>query len=159
MGFMLSAIAAGRDRLTNKGMRDMLKLNPYLTFNGAAREAFEFYAKVLGGKIVMMMTNGESPIRDHIPANAHNRIIHTRLVFGDQVLMASDAPTDMHVDTRGMMVSLMLETPAEAERIYRELGEGGSVQMPIAETFWAHRFGMFTDRFGIPWMVNCEKPM
>jgi PhnB protein len=137
----------------------MLKLNPYLTFNGHAREAFEFYAKVLRGKIVMMLTNGETPMRDQIPPEAHDRLAHARLQFGDQVLMASDTPDGCEVDTQGMMVSLMVEAPDEAERIYRELGAGGKVTMPLAETFWAHRFGMFTDKFGIPWMVNCEKAM
>lgn len=136
----------------------MLKLNPYLTFNGDARAAFEFYAKVLGGKIVMMLTNGETPMRDNMPADTHGRIAHTRLVIGDQVLMASDAMCEQ-VNAKGMTVSLVIDTPAEAERIYNELGEGGSVTMPMAETFWAHRFGMITDKFGIPWMVNCEKAM
>lgn len=137
----------------------MLKLNPYLSFNGNAREAFEFYAKVLRGKIVMMLKNGETPMRDEMPAETHDRIAHTRLVIGDQVLMASDAMCESQVDTKGMTVSLVIDTPAEAERIYKELGEGGKVTMPLAETFWAHRFGMLTDKFGIPWMVNCEKQM
>lgn len=136
----------------------MLKLSPYLTFNGNAREAFEFYAKVLRGKIVMMLKNGETPMRDEMPADAHDRIAHTRLVIGDQVLMASDAMCEQ-VNAKGMTVSLVIDTPAEAERIYQELGEGGAVTMPLAETFWAHRFGMLTDKFGIPWMVNCEKQM
>ncbi|WP_374653844.1 VOC family protein [Dongia sp.] len=137
----------------------MLKLNPYLSFNGEARAAFEFYAKVLRGQIVMMLTNAETPMRDQVPAAAQNRIAHTRLVIGDQMLMASDAPGDMKVETRGTMVSLVVDTVEEAERIYKELGEGGQVTMPMAETFWARRFGMFNDKFGIPWMVNCEKPM
>jgi PhnB protein len=137
----------------------MLKLNPYLTFNGQARAAFEFYAKVLGGNIVMMMRNGEAPAESQMPGGNPDLIIHTRIHIGDQVLMASDAPSDCHVDTRGMMVSLVVDTPAEAERIYKELGAGGAITMPMTETFWAHRFGMFTDKFGIPWMVNCEKQM
>ncbi|MBI2255416.1 MAG: VOC family protein [Proteobacteria bacterium] len=136
-----------------------MKLNPYLTFNGNARTAFEFYAKVLRGKIAMMLTNGETPMRDQCSPGGLDRIAHTRLVIGDQVLMASDSPEGMNCDTQGMMVSLVVDTPTEAERIYKELGDGGKVTMPMAETFWAQRFGMFTDKFGIPWMVNCEKPM
>lgn len=158
---MLLFLKAARGRLQHPTINwePMMKLNPYLTFNGDARAAFEFYAKVLRGQIMMMLTNGESPMRDHVPASAHQRIAHTRLVIGDQVLMASDGPAGETCDTRGMMVSLMVDSPAEAERIYSELSAGGKVTMPMAETFWAQRFGMFTDKFGIPWMVNCEKPM
>lgn len=137
----------------------MMKLNPYLTFHGNAREAFEFYAKVLRGKIVMMLTNGETPIREQCSPTGLDRIAHTRLVIGDQVLMASDSPEGMTCETQGMMVSLNVDTPAEAERIYNELSAGGKITMPLAETFWSRAFAMFTDQFGIPWMVNCEKPM
>jgi len=134
-----------------------MKLNPYLTFHGNARAAFEFYAKVLRGQIVMMLTNGETPMRDQCSPGGLDRIAHTRLVIGDQVLMASDSPEGMKCETQGMMVSLVVDTPAEAERIYKELGEGGKIIMALAETFWSQAFAMFTDKFGIPWMVNCEK--
>jgi PhnB protein len=137
----------------------MMKLNPYLTFHGNAREAFELYAKILRGKIVMMLTNGETPMRDQCSPGGLDRIAHTRLVIGDQVLMASDSPEGMKCETQGMMVSLNVDTPAEAERIYNELSAGGKVTMALAETFWSQAFAMFTDKFGIPWMVNCEKPM
>jgi PhnB protein len=136
-----------------------MKLNPYLTFHGNARTAFEFYAQVLRGQIVMMLTNGETPMRDQCSPGGLDRIAHTRLVIGDQVLMASDAPEGMTCETQGMMVSLNVDTPGEAERIYNELSAGGKITMALAETFWSQAFAMFTDKFGIPWMVNCEKPM
>ena len=137
--------------------RTML-INPYLTsFKGNCREAFEFYAKVLGGKIAMMMTLGESPMAQGAPPEAHGTIIHARLMVGDMVLMGSDAMGEAPEEPKGFSVSLVMHDPAEAERIFAAFAEGGTVRMALAETFWATRFGMVTDRFGTPWMVNCEK--
>lgn len=159
MLLLLSAATPQQPCNKTKTWETMMKLNPYLTFHGNARIAFEFYAKVLRGKIVMMLTNGDTPMRDQCSPGGLDRIAHTRLVIGDQVLMASDSPEGMNCETQGMMVSLNVDTPAEAERIYKELSEGGKVTMALAETFWSKAFAMFTDKFGIPWMVNCEKPM
>jgi PhnB protein len=85
--------------------------------------------------------------------------MHARLVVGDQVLLASDAPPDQYVAPRGMYVLLGVETAEEAERVFSALSEGGRITMPIEPTFWAVRFGMCVDRFGIGWMVNCSLPM
>ena len=81
-----------------------------------------------------------------------------RMDIGDTVLMASDAPPDFFRPAQGFSVCLSVAEIAEAERVFHALAEGGTVKMPIAETFWAVRFGMLVDRFGTPWMVNCEKP-
>ncbi|HEU0154750.1 MAG TPA: VOC family protein [Stellaceae bacterium] len=135
-----------------------MQLNPYLAFNGECEAAFKFYERCLGGKIVMMLKNGESPMADQTPPDRRDQIMHARLVAGDAVLMGSDAPPGHYEKAKGIMVTLGVEDPAEAERIFAALSEQGSVQMAIQETFWASRFGMLTDRFGIPWMVNCEKP-
>jgi PhnB protein len=135
-----------------------VQLNPYLNFNGDCEEAFAFYERVLGGKIEAMMTHGDSPIADQVPTTWHNRILHARLVVGDAVLMASDSPPEHYEKPRGIYVSLALQDPAEADRIFYALAEKGSVTMPIEKTFWAARFGMLVDRFGIPWMINCEQP-
>jgi PhnB protein len=86
------------------------------------------------------------------------RIMHARLQVGDRLLMGGDAPPQFASKPQGFCVSVQVDDPAEAERIFRGLGEGGVVQMPLGETFWAHRFGMLIDKFGTPWMVNCEKP-
>jgi len=75
------------------------------------------------------------------------------------VLMGGDSPPDRYEPTKGMTIMLGVDEPSEAERVFKALSENGTVQMPIAETFWARRFGMLVDQFGIPWMVNCEKPM
>jgi PhnB protein len=105
----------------------------------------------------MMMTYDQTPMKDQMPAAIKPQIAHARMMIGDQVLMASDAHTECQVDTKGMTISLLVDTPAEAERIFKALGDGGQVTMAMEETFWANRFGMLVDKFGIPWMVNCEK--
>jgi PhnB protein len=79
------------------------------------------------------------------------------MTFGDQALMASDAPPEHYRPMQGFSVTVGVEEPAEAERIFKAFAEGGQVTMPIQETFWALRFGMLVDRFGTPWFVNCEK--
>jgi PhnB protein len=134
-----------------------MELNPYLAFNGTCREAFTFYEKCLGGKITMMMTHADSPMADQTPPEHLDKIMHVRMVVGDKVLMGGDAPPGHFTPPAGFSVSLGIAAPAEAERVFAALSEGGTVRMPIQETFWAQRFGMFIDRFGTPWMVNCEK--
>ena len=134
-----------------------MQLNPYLLFNGRCEEAFKFYAQVLGGKIEAMIPHEGSPMEGHVPEAWRKKIMHARLVVGDQVLMASDEPPDHHETPQGFKVNISVNDTAEAERIFRELAEGGTVIMPIQETFWATRFGMLNDRFGTPWMINCEK--
>jgi PhnB protein len=134
-----------------------MQLNPYLMFKGQCEEAFTFYAKVLGGKIVAMMTHEGTPAEGNVPAEWRKKIIHARLQVGDMLLMASDAPPTHSESMQGFKVNIGVDDPKEAERIFQALSEGGTVQMPIQETFWAVRFGMLVDRFGTPWMVNCEK--
>jgi PhnB protein len=136
-----------------------MQLNPYLLFDGNCEEAFKFYEKCLGGKILAMMTHDGTPMADQVPAEWKNKIIHARMTVGDQVLMASDAPPNDYSKPKGFSINIGVKDPTDAERIFRALAHGGTVQMPIAETFWAIRFGMLTDRFGTPWMVNCEKAM
>jgi PhnB protein len=134
-----------------------MQLNPYLTFDGQCEAAFEFYAQCLGGKIVAMMTHAETPAADQVPLDWRNKIIHARLVVGDKVLMGSDAPPDLYEGAKGISVMLGIDDPAEAERVFWSLAEGGKVGVPIEKTFWALRFGMLVDRFGVPWMINCEQ--
>ena len=135
-----------------------MQLNPYLTFNGTCEAAFKFYQQCLGGEIVMMMPFGETPGCEQMPAASRDKIMHARLVFDDQVLMASDNHPDHPYDgIKGCSLSLNVATAAEAERVFNALSKNGTVQMPLEPTFWAERFGMFVDQFGVPWMVNCEK--
>ena len=134
-----------------------MQLNPYLTFNGQCEAAFKFYEKCLGGKIEAMLTHEGTPAEQHVPSEWRKTILHARLTVGDEVLMGSDAPPERYEQPQGFSVSLNTNDPAEAERIFRALSEKGRVQMPLQQTFWASRFGMCVDRFGIPWMVNCEQ--
>jgi PhnB protein len=135
-----------------------MKLNPYLNFPGNCEEAFKTYAKVLGGEIVAMLAYGDMPGDHPIPDNMRKMIAHARLIIGDQVLMASDAGPERFKPMQGASVTLNIAESAEAERVFDALVEGGNAIMPLEETFWAHKFGVLTDRFGTQWMVNCEKP-
>ena len=134
-----------------------MKMNPYLTFAGNCEEAFHFYQKVLGGDIVAMMTHKDMPTGEQTPPDYADKIMHARLIFDDNVLMGSDAPNDRMQKMQGFSVTLGITDQTEAKRVYAALMEGGAATMPLQETFWAHLFGMFTDRFGTPWMINCEK--
>jgi len=134
-----------------------MQIDPYLLFNGNCEEAFKFYEKCFGGKIEGMMTHGASPMAAQVPQEWHNKIIHARLVVDGQVLMGSDAPPQHFQQPQGFSVSIGVKQVAEAERIFQALAENGKVKMPIQQTFWAVRFGMLVDRFGIPWMVSCEQ--
>lgn len=133
-----------------------MKFNTYLTFNGNCRSAFEFYQQVLGGEITRIGTVGESPMAAQMPPELQDAIIHVRWESGDQVLMGSDNLSGREEKAQGFSVAIAIDTPAEAERIFAALAAGGTISMPLGETFWAARFGMCTDRFGTPWMVNCE---
>ena len=118
-----------------------------------------FYAEVLGGKNLRVMTFRDSPMAGQMAAGEKDMVIHARFTAGDFTIMGWDAPGGRYNKPRGYAVCLSVDTPEEAERVFKALSEAGDVGMPIAETFWAKRFGMVTDRFGTPWMVNCEKPM
>lgn len=133
-----------------------MQVNPYLNFNGDCGEAFRFYERVLRGRIESIMTHGESPIAAQVPAEWRDRVLHARLIVGNTVIMGSDAPPEHYSKPQGLYVSLSVTDPAEAERIFNALADKGTIQMAFEKTFWAERFGMLVDRFGTPWMVNCE---
>jgi PhnB protein len=134
-----------------------MKLNPYLNFNGQCAEAFKFYEHVLGGKISFTMTWGEMPGADQFPAETHKLIMHSTLNIGDAVLQGADAPPGRYQEPKGINVTIHAKDTAEGERIFNALAEHGKVTMPFEKTFWSPGFGMCTDRFGIPWMVNTEQ--
>jgi len=134
-----------------------MQLNAYLNFNGNCKEAFEFYEKCLGGKIIAMVTHADMPEGANAGPEWRDRIMHARLRSGDAVLMGSDAPPEYFEEPKGFAVSVQVDDPAMAERVFEALAEGGVVRMPIQETSWAVRFAMLVDRFGIPWMINCER--
>jgi PhnB protein len=134
-----------------------MKLNAYLAFDGRCREAFEFYARALGGKITFIQTIGESPMAANTPPEAHGRVMHVTLQIGDQVLQGADAPPGQFTTPAGFCVAVHFDDAAEADRVFGLLAQEGRVQMPFQPTFWAKGFGMLIDRFGIPWIVNADQ--
>jgi PhnB protein len=133
-----------------------MQSNPYLGFNGQCEAAFKFYEQLLGGKITFMQTWGDSPACEHMPKEAHGSIMHATLDLGDSQLMGADSPPGTYEEPRGIHVTLHYKDPAEGERIFQALAKGGKITMPFQPTFFASGFGMCVDRFGIPWMVNCD---
>lgn len=132
-----------------------MKVNPYLSFKGECGDAFRFYEQVLGGKLELMSW-GDSPMCDQTPEDWKGKVMHASLTLGDQLLMGADSPPGYQEEMKGFSVSLHFDEKAEGERIFNALAEGGEVRMPFQETFWASGFGMLVDKFGVPWMVNCE---
>ncbi|MFO0954537.1 MAG: VOC family protein [Isosphaeraceae bacterium] len=134
-----------------------MRWNPYLTFDGRCEEAFRFYEKCLGGTITVLSRFGETPVGEHLPPDQRDRIMHARLVAGDQMLMGSDSHAGRPYEgIKGCSMALQVDSAEEAERVFHALSENGAVLMPLQQTFWAERFGMLTDRFGVPWLVNYE---
>lgn len=113
-----------------------MRVNPYLLFDGNCEEAFGAYAEIFGGKIVAMMPFEGSPAGEKTPADWRKKILHARLEFGDNALMASDAPPGRFQKMQGMSVTLNVGDPAEAERIFDGLADRATVTMPLGETFW-----------------------
>ena len=140
-----------------------MHINAYLCFNGTCREAFDFYAKTMGGKIEMTMMHKDAPKDAQGPCppepGMENWVLHARMRIGETLIMASDAPAPHYQKPQGTCLSLNVSSAAEADRIFTALTPGGQIMMPIQETFYAHRFGMVTDRFGTPWMVIFPKPV
>jgi PhnB protein len=134
-----------------------MKLNPYLAFDGQCREAFEFYAKALGGTISFIQTLGESPMAAQTPPAEHGRVMHVTMQIGDQVLQGADAPGGQFTKPAGFCVAVHFKEAAEGERVFNALADQGKVQMPYQATFWAKGFGMCVDQFGIPWIVNADQ--
>jgi PhnB protein len=139
----------------------MPQLNAYLSFDGTCAEAMNFYARVLGAKVEALITYGEVPADANCPPTPPEhagRIMHAYMVHPQFSLMAGDAPPGMPFEgMKGFMLALMFDSVAEAERVFTAFAEGGTVQMPLGETFWVERFGMVTDRFGTPWGITGGK--
>jgi PhnB protein len=133
-------------------------MNPHLAFKGECEEAFRFYEECLGGKIIMMMTYGASPLGEQATPGLRAKILHATFALGDQVLTGADVSPEDYSQPQGFFVLLSVDSAAEAERIFAALAEQGTIKTPLQETFWAVRFGMVVDRFGTPWMINAHAP-
>lgn len=136
----------------------MKEVVTYLNFDGNCREAMTFYAKCLGGELLLTPLS-ETP--GNHPPEAKNRIMHGRVnrAGGSPVLMGSDTMPGMPFHpSAGFSISVMCESVHKIDRIFAALSEGGKIGMPLADQFWGARFGMFTDKFGIHWMLNFDHP-
>ncbi len=133
-----------------------MKLIPSLSFNGQCRAAFDFYRQCLGAQSRDYMTWGESPMANEVSPELHDKVMHTSLSVGDFELMGSDSSPERYQKPQGFAVVITINDVAKAEHIFQALAEKGEIQMPMEETFWAARFGLLVDQFGIPWMVNCD---
>ena len=131
-----------------------MKLYTQLNFGGNCEEAFRFYEQHLGGKITMMMTQSQAP---GAPSGAGNAIIHARINIGDTVLIGNDVPANVFQKMRSVYMYLSLDSAEEAERVHKLLAEGGEIFMPLEETFYASRFSMLRDRFGVSWSIIHER--
>ena len=133
-----------------------MQMTTYLSFKGQCETAFKFYEECLGGRLGAIFRYAGSPLADQVPADWQDRVMHGSLTIGDQVLMGGDVAPDRYEEPRGFSLSLQIKSTADAERVFRELARDGRVVMPLEQTFWAARFGMVVDRFGVPWLINCE---
>lgn len=133
-----------------------MQLNPYLSFRGKCEAAFRLYEQCLGGQLGAIFRYAGTPFADRVPADWSDKIMHGSLTVGGQVLMGADVAPDQYEQTKGISLSLQIKSTADADRIFHELARGGKVLMPLERTFWAARFGVLVDRFGIPWLINCE---
>jgi PhnB protein len=130
----------------------------YLSFNGDCEAAFKYYMEVVGAKPGFLFSYGSSSMADVLPEGWENKIMHGSVTIGGTLLEGADAPPERYQKPQGFSLSLNVPSADEAERLFEKLGNGGRVVYPIAKTFWSERFGMVVDRFGIPWMINCETP-
>ena len=139
----------------------MIQIEPYLFFNGRCEEAIAFYQQTLGAEVQLLMRNRESPVPQsdapedcRLPPGTEDKVMHATLRIGNSNVMVSDGLCDGKPVFEGFRLSFTVADAAAADRIFNALGAGGSVQMPLAKTFWSPCFGMLTDRFGVGWMVS-----
>jgi PhnB protein len=137
-----------------------MHVQSYLFFNGRCEEALEFYRRTLGAEVTRLMRFKESP-QPHqpgmVPPGSENKVMHAAFRIGDTELMASDGECKGQPKFEGMALSLFLNTPAEGDKVFAALSDGGKVQMPMTPTFFAERFGMVADKFGVSWMLLVAK--
>ena len=134
-------------------------VQPYLSFDGRCEEAIEFYRRALGAEVNMLMRFKDTPGGQPpaLPAGAENKVLHASIRIGESTVLLSDGHCLGKANFQGFSLSLTVSNEAEAERLFAALSDGGTVQMPLAATFFSERFGMVADRFGVAWMVYIAK--
>ena len=133
-----------------------MQIHAYLSYKGDCEAAFTAYARCLGGQMGELFRYGGSPMSGDVPPDWADKIMHGSVTVAGHTLMGADVAAAQYETPQGFSVSLHLTSAAEAERVFGELSERGKIVMPLEKTFWAERFGIFVDRFGIPWTINCE---
>jgi PhnB protein len=131
-----------------------MKMSVHLHFQGNCADAFDFYTKVFNANNPFRMTYGEAPANSPVPPDWKSKVMHASIPIGDGQLMGCDVPPGESKPLGGFQVSVETKDEAETKRLYDALKEGGSIQMPLAPTFWSPMFGMCTDKFGVGWMVG-----
>jgi len=131
-----------------------MQMNTYLSFKGNCEAAFKFYEQCLGAQIGTIFRYAGTPLAANVPADWSEKVMHGTLTLGGQVLMAGDVAPNQYEEPKGFSLSLHVDNAADAERMFHELARDGKVLVPIEKTFWAERFGMAIDRFGLSWMIN-----
>jgi PhnB protein len=136
-----------------------MKLSPQISlgFDGTCETALKFYERCLNGKIEFLLRWGESPTAKDVPPDWQDKVVHARLLVGDTTILAADVLPEHYRPKQGFSFILNVDNPKEADRLFAVLGEKGTILMPMQETFWAPRFGVVLDQFGIQWDINCEK--
>jgi PhnB protein len=134
-----------------------MPIQPYLFFDGRCEEALAFYQAALGAEVTAMMRFKENPNPAYNPPGGDEKVMHAEFRIGESRIMASDGRCLGTPDFKGFALSVPAPTPAEADRLFDALCDGGKIQMPLGETFFADRFGMVADKFGVSWMVIAEK--
>lgn len=131
------------------------KVSIHLLFSGQCESAFRFYEQSIGGDNLTMLTYGDSPTAEQVPLEWRDKIVHATLAVGDTVLAGADVLPAQYERPQGFYILLEIANPREAARVFRSLGEGGEVRMPLQKTFWSEAFGVLTDQFGVSWEINC----
>jgi PhnB protein len=134
-------------------------VTPYIFFNGKCAEALAYYEKILGARVMARMTYGESPAREHVAKDLHDKVIHAAMMIGNTVVMAADDCTPDHAagPSGGYSLTISVDTPEVARRLFDGLADGGTVTMALDKTFFADAFGSVHDRYDIRWMIIAEK--
>lgn len=125
----------------------------YLFFDGTCEEALQFYERAIGAKIEALMRFSECPDQQYVAPGTHDKIMHANFRVGDTQLMASDGNCSGAANFAGVSLSITVTSNGDADRLFNALADGGQIQMPLGETFFAHRFGMVADKFGVSWMI------
>jgi PhnB protein len=133
-----------------------MQMNPHLSFDGQCETAFKFYEQCLGAQLDALFRYAGTPLAEQVPPDWQDKVMHCSLTIGQQELTGADVAPDQYQEPKGFSLSLQIKSADKAERIFRELSEGGTIVVPLEKTFWAARFGMVVDRFGIPWLINCD---